>query len=182
MNLETKRLLLIPADITLADSVAAYYLRNRDFLRIYEPQREEEFFTAAHQATLLAADAQAATEQRGYRFYIAPKSQPQLIIGSIALSNVVWGAFRSCHLGYKLDKDFLNAGLMTEAVEAIERFAFHTLQLHRIEANVMPQNAPSVRVLQKCGYENEGFSKKYLCINGKWEDHIHMVKLNEEME
>ena len=181
-NLNTKRLLLIPADPALAESVAAYYLRNRDFLRIYEPQREEEFFTAAYQAQLLASDAQMAAEQRGYRFYIAPQSQPQLIIGSIALNNIVWGVFKSCHLSYKLDKDFLNIGLMTEAVAAIEEFAFKQLQLHRIEANVMPRNAPSMRVLQKCGYENEGFSKKYLCINGVWEDHIHMVKLNEEIE
>ena len=46
----------------------------------------------------------------------------------------------------------------------------------------MPKNAPSMRVLQKCGYVNEGFSPKYLCINGVWEDHIHMVKLNEAQE
>lgn len=68
---------------------------------------------------------------------------------------------------------------MTQAVSAITKIAFEELKLHRIEANVMPFNKASLRVLEKCGFENEGLSKKYLKINNVWEDHIHMVKLNE---
>lgn len=71
---------------------------------------------------------------------------------------------------------------MTEAVEAVVNHAFHELRLHRIEANIMPRNQASLRVVQKLGFQNEGISRKYLQINGKWEDHIHMVLLNEEME
>lgn len=68
---------------------------------------------------------------------------------------------------------------MTQAVEAVTQMAFTQLNLHRIEANVMPRNTASLGVLQKCGFEHEGVAKKYLKINGVWEDHIHMVKLNE---
>ena len=68
---------------------------------------------------------------------------------------------------------------MTEAVELITRYAFDHLELHRIEANVMPRNVASLRVLEKNGYINEGISQKYLNINGVWEDHYHMVILNE---
>ena len=67
------------------------------------------------------------------------------------------------------------------AVEMLVRYAFEELQLHRIEANVMPRNAASLRVLEKNDFVNEGLSKYYLRINGTWEDHIHMVKLNDSM-
>ena len=53
------------------------------------------------------------------------------------------------------------------------------LGLHRIEANIMPCNLPSLGVAEKCGFVREGLSRKYLKINGVWEDHIHMVRLNE---
>lgn len=71
---------------------------------------------------------------------------------------------------------------MTEAVEAVVNHAFQELHLHRIEANIMPRNRASLRVVEKLGFRNEGVSREYLKINGKWEDHIHMVLLNEEME
>lgn len=99
----------------------------------------------------------------------------------IGLNNVVWNAFCSAFLGYKLDKDFLNRGYMSMAVEMVTRYAFEELHLHRIEANVMPRNKASLRVLEKNQYMNEGTAKYYLKINGVWEDHIHMVKINFAM-
>jgi ribosomal-protein-alanine N-acetyltransferase len=71
---------------------------------------------------------------------------------------------------------------MTEAVKAVVDYGFNTLALHRIEANIMPRNIASLRVVGKLGFINEGLSKKYLKINGQWEDHIHMVIFNEVME
>ena len=53
--------------------------------------------------------------------------------------------------------------------------------LHRLEANVMPKNKASLRVLEKNQFVNEGISKYYLNINGVWEDHVHMVKINYAM-
>ena len=71
---------------------------------------------------------------------------------------------------------------MTEAVRKVTEFAFADLGLHRIEANVMPRNEASAAVLKKCGFRMEGSSQKYLKINGRWEDHLHYVILNESME
>ncbi|EHL04332.1 hypothetical protein HMPREF0322_05026 [Desulfitobacterium hafniense DP7] len=70
---------------------------------------------------------------------------------------------------------------MTQAVCAVADFAFSDLHLHRIEGNIMPRNQASLRVLEKCGFVNEGMSKKYLKINDIWEDHVHMVLINEHM-
>ena len=69
---------------------------------------------------------------------------------------------------------------MTAAVGVLTQYAFSQLGLHRLEANVMPRNRASLRVLEKNGYENEGLAKRYLHINGVWEDHIHMVKRSDD--
>ena len=68
---------------------------------------------------------------------------------------------------------------MTEAVRAAADIAFTDLDLHRIEANIMPRNGASLRVAEKAGFYHEGLALKYLRINGVWEDHIHMVLLRE---
>ncbi|WP_278244288.1 GNAT family N-acetyltransferase [Caldisalinibacter kiritimatiensis] len=95
---------------------------------------------------------------------------------------MVRGPFLSCFLGYKLDKDEVNKGYMTEALKMGIDIAFNELKLHRIEANIMPKNEASLRIVKKLGFYEEGVAKKYLKINGKWEDHIHMVLLNEDIE
>jgi ribosomal-protein-alanine N-acetyltransferase len=71
---------------------------------------------------------------------------------------------------------------MTEAVAAVVTQAFTTLGLHRIEANAMPRNAASRRVLARLGFDEEGVSRHYLKIAGVWEDHVRHVLLNREME
>ena len=100
----------------------------------------------------------------------------------MALSNIVRGAFQSCHLGYRLDGTEQRKGYMTEAVKELTAYAFQNLNLHRIEANIMPHNMASLKVTEKLGFYHEGLAKQYLRINGRWEDHIHTVLLNEEME
>lgn len=177
-----ERVALLPAEPAQAALAAQYYLRNRDFLAPFEPAREACFYTEAHQRALLEQDMQNARERRGFRFWIAPAGRTDLVIGQVALSEIVWGAFRSAFLGYKLDGAWQGRGCMTEAVSMIVGFAFGELELHRIEANVMPRNAASLRVLKKNGFYEEGLARAYLKINGVWEDHIHMVKRNLKLE
>ena len=78
-------------------------------------------------------------EKTAFRFYIKSTDHPQKIIGIIGLNNVVWGAFCSAFLGYKLDVGFVNKGYMSMAVGMLTKYAFEELGLHRIEANVMPK-------------------------------------------
>lgn len=172
---------LVPADISLAEQVVDYYKRNRDFLEAFEPIRNEDFFTLEYQKSILKKEMADCEARTAFRFYIMSMEHPSKIIGIIGLNNVVWGAFCSAFLGYKLDKDFVNKGYMSVAVEMLTKYAFEELGLHRIEANVMPKNKASLRVLEKNQFINEGISKYYLNINGVWEDHIHMVKINYTM-
>ncbi len=176
--LQTQSIQLVPADESLAEQLADYYRRNRAFLKAFEPVRNREFFTADHQQSILREDVSGLAAKTSFRFYIRPVEQPQIIIGTIGLSNVVWGAFCSAFLGYKLDQGFINKGYMSAAVGLVVQYAFEELRLHRIEANVMPKNKASLRVLEKNHFVNEGTSKHYLNIDGVWEDHIHMVRIN----
>lgn len=183
---QTERLFLLPASPLCAKALTDYYYRNRDFLKEFEPERDEHFFKEETQRKILTEEQKRICDKTAFRFYLSPEqpteSVPQIIIGTVALNNIVWGCFESCFLGYKLDKDYLRQGLMTEAVNECVRIAFEELGLHRIEANIMPKNKASLGVVQKCGFREEGISPKYLKINGVWEDHIHMVKLNEASE
>ncbi len=173
-----KDIKLLAAKDVSVDEILCFYVENRQFLEPYEPKRSDEFYTKEYQERVRFSDIHSEWDKSSVRFYIWHE-RSEKIIGVITLANIVYGAFLSCHLGYKLHKDFLNQGYMTEAVGLVKDFAFNELKLHRIEANVMPSNMASLRVLEKSGFQKEGISKNYLKINGKWEDHIHMVLLNE---
>ena len=151
------------------------------FLETFEPVRNEEFFSLEYQRSVLEKEMIEYRARTAFRFYIVPIEHPSKVIGIIGLNNVIWGAFCSAFLGYKLDKDYINKGYMSVAVEMLVKYAFEELGLHRIEANVMPRNKASLRVLEKNQFINEGISKYYMNINGVWEDHIHMVKINYAM-
>ena len=121
MTLSDKRLTLLPAKPPLAKAVLDYYLRNRDFLAPFDPVREESFYTLAYQRRALRRDAAMARKGEGWAFYIASNAEPGKLIGRVALTGAIWGSFCSCFLGYKLDKDYLNRGYMTEAIGLVTR-------------------------------------------------------------
>lgn len=168
-------------DETFAEMVMDYYLRNKDFLKEWELARDKEFYSKGFQEQQLAKDVKDIENGSLLRFWIFKKGEENRIIGSIAFNNIIRGAFQSCHLSYKLDRGEINKGYATEAVKKGVEIIFKEYNLHRIEANIMPKNKASLRVVEKLGFSNEGLAFKYLKINGKWEDHIHMVLLNEKV-
>ena len=178
MQYETERTILELTNENLVEEVLDYYTRNKAFLENFEPKRNAEFYTIEDQLELIKSDMNLQKQDRTYRFWIRSK-ESNLIIGTVSISSIVRGAFQSAFLGYKLDYNYINKGIMTEVINEVVKIAFDVLELHRIEANIMPKNEPSMHVVQKCGFTNEGMSKKYLMINGIWEDHCHFVKLNE---
>jgi ribosomal-protein-alanine N-acetyltransferase len=100
------------------------------------------------------------------------------LIGQINLGGVIYGALRGAHIGYWIDREYANRGYMTEAVNMVTDFAFNELELHRIEINIRPENSPSIRVAEKCGYLYEGLRPRYLHIAGGWRDHHCFVREN----
>lgn len=93
------------------------------------------------------------------------------IVGVANFSQIIYRAFQNAYLGYYVDVDFAGQGLMSEGLRlAIDR-AFYTLQLHRLEANIQPENKKSIALVKRLGFCQEGFSQRYLKINGQWRDH-----------
>ncbi|TVX95346.1 GNAT family N-acetyltransferase [Cohnella terricola] len=178
----THRLILRTLGEDGASQVLDYVTRNKEFLQPWEPLRSPDFYSLDAQREMLRFDRECIDQGILFKVWISKQSDPERIIGSVSLSNIVRGVFLSCHVGYKLDARELNKGYMSEALEKVAGIAFQQLGLHRLEANIMPRNAASLRIAEKAGFQPEGLAKKYLKINGKWEDHIHMTLLNEDME
>lgn len=170
--------ILRPKDAGL---VLDYTTRNKDFLKEWETDRPDDYYTLGHQKSLLKRDYRRFQEGQMLRLWIFRKDDPSKVIGTIALDNIIRGPFLSCFLGYRLDRDNINQGYTTEALGELIRIAFEDMGLHRLEANIMPRNLRSLRVVEKLGFVDEGLSRDYLKINEKWEDHIHMVLLNKDL-
>lgn len=145
-------------------------LRNREFVRPWEPLRPETQFREDWQRRSLLDLQEKWDAGREYGFGVFAHSSDELI-GRVTLSNVARGAWQSCTLGYFLDERHNGRGLMTEAARLAVAFAFEEAGLHRVQAGVMPRNRGSVRVLEKVGFRYEGLAEYYVQINGVWEDH-----------
>ncbi|HTD38734.1 MAG TPA: GNAT family N-acetyltransferase [Candidatus Limnocylindrales bacterium] len=93
------------------------------------------------------------------------------LVGIVSFSEIVMGVFRSAYTGYWGYARTGGRGLMTEALREAVRFAFGELGLHRVEANIQPENVRSITLARRAGFVKEGFSPKYLFIGGAWRDH-----------
>jgi len=182
MRYETDRLILKDISEEEVYELLDYMKRNETFLEKWEPKRDEKFYSKENMRNLILKENQSNLKKESLILYIFKKEDEKRIIGSVRLNNIIYGIFLSCFLGYRLDYKEINNGYMTEAVKKLIEVAFKEYNLHRIEGNIIPTNKPSIKVLEKLGFICEGLSPKYLKINGKWEDHMHYVILNEELE
>lgn len=102
------------------------------------------------------------------------------IAGVINFSEIVRGAFRSAYVGYYALAPLAGDGYMTEGFALALDFAFRTLKLHRVEANVQPANRRSLALVARLGFVREGYSRRYVKIGGRWRDHIRFAILAED--
>ena len=102
------------------------------------------------------------------------------IVGTMNLTEIVRGDFRSAYLGYYAGEPYAGRGYMTEALRLLLRHAFARLKLHRIEANIQPGNAASLALVKRAGFVKEGYSQRYLKICGRWRDHERWAVLAED--
>jgi ribosomal-protein-alanine N-acetyltransferase len=147
-----------------AEELAALYVANREFLLPFEPDREDDFFTAAHQRRRIEAIGDDL-----WRWAIVDDGR---IAGMIAVADVIRGALQLGNVGYWVDRDHNGRGLASAAVGDVIEFAFGEAGLHRLEAGTLVDNHASQRVLEKNGFERYGYARKLLKINGTWHDHV----------
>lgn len=107
----------------------------------------------------------------GYPFFVFSPDEDTLL-GGLTLAQIQRGVTQSGVLGYWMGAPHAGKGLMSAAVRGVIGFAFDNLHLNRIEAACLPHNAASIRLLEKVGFTREGYARRYLCIDGRWQDHF----------
>jgi [ribosomal protein S5]-alanine N-acetyltransferase len=170
MELRGSRVVLRPFRLEDYDAWRSVRLANLDWIDSWEPAgpppdvrySREEFARG-----ISFADGLSRAD-RGYRFAVWEAND---LRGQIALNEISRGAFQNAYVGYWVDGRHAGRGLMTDALRVVLGYAFDTLGLHRVQASIIPHNAPSIRVAEKVGMRLEGLAARYIQINGVWEDH-----------
>lgn len=111
------------------------------------------------------------TEQNDHEGLLVCLRDDNAIVGVININNIVRGSFLSASLGYYVSAAHMGQGYMREGLELVKTYAFCDLGLHRLEANIQPENTRSIELVKSCGFELEGLSKSFLFIAGSWRDH-----------
>jgi ribosomal-protein-alanine N-acetyltransferase len=115
-----------------------------------------------------------------YRYWLIERRADRAIVGAVELSQIARGNFRSAYLGYQIGAPFARRGYMREALATVLTQAFGRLRLHRVEANIQPENAASIRLVRGLSFRREGLSRRYLKIRGRWRDHGRWALLAED--
>ncbi len=152
---------------------------SRDFLRRWEPIWPKDDLTKSGFRRRLRKYAKDRREGRSYPYLLFCR-ETDALLGGITLSNIRRGVCQSATMGYWMGAPYAGKGHMSRAVGLILPHCFKTLDLHRVEASCLPDNEPSIRLLENAGFRREGYARKYLLINGRWQDHVLYACLAED--
>jgi len=160
---------------------AALRAASQAFLVPWEPVWGDDALSRAAFRRRLARYALEWHSDQGYTFLLF-RSEDEALLGGISLTNVRRGVAETASIGYWIGEKYARQGFMSEGLGLALKFAFERLRLHRLEAACLPHNAPSRGVLLKSGFREEGYAREYLCINGKWQDHVLFAMLASEWQ
>lgn len=150
---------------------AALRAASRAHLVPFEPQWAYDELSRASFRLRLRRYQGDLKDDLGYALFIFREADGELL-GGATLSNVRRGVTQAAALGYWIGAPHARRGHMRAALSVLVPYAFDSLRLHRIEAACMPHNQASMRVLEGAGFCREGLARRYLKINGTWQDHV----------
>lgn len=153
--------------------------QSRDFLKPFEPSWTSDSLSRGAFRRRLHRYGLDWREDEGYSFFIY-RNEDEALLGGIGLANLRRGVAETASLGYWIGLPFARKGYMQEALGLTLAYGFDRLGLHRIEAACLPANVPSRSLLEKLNFREEGYAKRYLCIDGRWQDHVLYALLVEE--
>jgi ribosomal-protein-alanine N-acetyltransferase len=179
VRLPGDRVYLRPPDRADWTAWSAVRAASRQFLTPWEPSWPADALSRVSYRRRLARYASDWRDDEGYSFFMF-RAADDALLGGIGLSNVRRGVAEAASLGYWIGEPFARQGFMSEALGLILHFAFERLRIHRLEAACLPTNTPSRRLLGKLGFQEEGYARKYLCIDGRWQDHVLFALLHED--
>ena len=152
---------------------------SREFLTPWEPLWATDELSRASFRRRVRHYLRDLREDVGYALFIFAAVSGYLV-GGLTLCNVRRGVTQSCTLGYWIGAKYAQQGYMTAAVRAVIPFVFDSLELHRLEAACLPNNTASIKLLERTGFRREGLARRYLRINGVWQDHLLYALLDSD--
>jgi ribosomal-protein-alanine N-acetyltransferase len=158
---------------------AALREQSRAFLTPWEPIWPPDDLTRSAFRRRLRRYAEDQRTDAAYAFLIFRVSDGAMV-GGLTLANIRRGVAQAGSIGYWTGQPFAHQGYMSAAVRALIPFCFGSLRLHRLEAACIPSNKPSIALLEKTGFQREGYARGYLCINGAWQDHLLYARLKDD--
>lgn len=177
--IETGRVMLRTPQMADYPAWAELRASSREFLMPWEPLWALDELSRASFRRRVRHYLRDLREDVGYALFVYDLDTVALV-GGLTLCNVRRGVTQSCTLGYWVGAKYANQGYMTEAVRAVVPFVFDSLELHRLEAACLPTNTASIRLLERTGFEREGVARRYLRINGAWQDHLLFARLDSD--
>ena len=160
---------------------AALRETSRDFLVPWEPTWPSDDLTRSAFRRRLKRYAEDQRSDAAYAFLIF-RNDDNAMVGGLTLANIRRGVAQAGSIGYWIGVPFAKKGYMTAAVRALIPYGFTALRLHRLEAACIPNNAASIRLLEKTGFKREGYARGYLCINGIWQDHLLYGRVKDDVD
>ena len=178
LRLETERIVLrLPAHSDF-NAWTALRVESRDFLTQWEPVWSPDHLTRKSFTNRVYWAARASHGGTALPLFLLRRDG--LLLGAITLDNIRRGPAQTGTIGYWIGQPFARQGYMREAIGALVHHAFTTLDLSRIEAACLPENAASRGVLEKSGFKYEGVAQSYLQINGRWRNHVLYANLRSD--
>jgi len=158
---------------------AALREKSRAFLTPWEPLWPLDDLTRASYRYRVRRHTEEAARDEAFTFFVF-REEDDALIGGLSLGHIRRGVSQSATLGYWMGEPFAGKGYMTRAVRAVLAYCFDKQGLHRVEAACLPTNEPSRRLLERVGFQYEGFARAYLNINGQWRDHLLFAILDTD--
>ena len=180
----TERLLLRPLASDDEEEYVRVFEESSEAWRPWLPAALPRVEPAEHfrrELTRTARGAEAGTHLR-----LAAFDEEGRLVGLFALNEIVRGVFQSAYASWQVSAPRMRRGYGTEGVKALLDIAFDRVpegvDLHRVQANIMPSNAASLAMARKIGFRREGLAERYLEIAGTWEDHVMTALTREEWQ
>ncbi|MDE7324899.1 MAG: GNAT family N-acetyltransferase [Lachnospiraceae bacterium] len=177
---QTDRLTLKILHEDAAGLTTEFFRKNKEHFSPWESSHPPGYYTEEYQRQVLAAESVQHLRSQAVRYFLFRTGEPQ-VIGTAGFSLPGYSPESCCRLGYRLDFDYTGQGFMTEALQFLIPKVFFFYHLHRMEANILPENAPSLRLVKRLGFQAEGTARGYAYLGGRYRDHLRYSLLSQDV-
>src|SRR6056297_2103136 len=179
LQLDTERMILRPPMHSDYNPWCALRRDSEGFLAKWEPSWAEDHLSRRAFTNRVYWANRAIGNGSAVPLFLIRRGD-DMLLGAITLDNIRRGPAQAGTTGYWIGEPFARQGYMREAISALVHHAFTVLDLSRIEAGCLPENTPSRRLLESCGYKYEGVAQSYLQIGGRWRNHVLYANLRHD--